>query len=80
MQQGGLTGVVTGFMNTLGNLGGMVGPLVVGYAVQHWGSWSLAFYVTAAVYASGAIAWLTIDPARSIAEAAVPAAPRRIPA
>jgi sugar phosphate permease len=55
-------GVVTGFMNTLGNLGGMVGPLVVGYAVERWGSWDVAFYITAAVYASGAVAWLAIDP------------------
>jgi len=31
-------GVVTGFMNTFGNLGGFVAPLVTGYAVQRWGS------------------------------------------
>jgi MFS transporter, ACS family, glucarate transporter len=60
-------GVITGFMNTLGNLGGMVGPLVVGLAVERWASWSFAFYVTALVYAFGAIAWLTIDPTRPIA-------------
>jgi MFS transporter, ACS family, glucarate transporter len=59
-------GVVTGFMNTLGNLGGMVGPLVVGFAVERWASWSFAFYVTALVYALGAIAWLMIDPTRPI--------------
>ena len=29
-------GVVTGFMNTFGNLGGLVGPLVVGYMVERW--------------------------------------------
>jgi MFS transporter, ACS family, glucarate transporter len=55
-------GVITGFMNTLGNLGGMVGPLVVGYAVDRWGSWNFAFYITAIVYASGAVAWLAVDP------------------
>ena len=65
-------GVVTGFMNTLGNLGGMVGPLVVGFAVERWGSWSLAFYITAIVYAAGAVAWLTIDPTRAIRDAPVP--------
>src|SRR5262245_54378422 len=42
-------GVITGFMNTLGNLGGMVGPLVVGYAVERLGSWNVAFYITAIV-------------------------------
>jgi nitrate/nitrite transporter NarK len=62
-------GVVTGCMNTLGNLGGLVAPLVVGYAVDRWGSWTFPFYITAAVYASGAIAWLAIDPTRTIARA-----------
>ncbi|HEV8345342.1 MAG TPA: MFS transporter [Vicinamibacterales bacterium] len=59
-------GVITGFMNTLGNLGGMVGPLVVGYAVERWGSWNVAFYATAIVYAGGAAAWLAIDPTKPI--------------
>ena len=62
-------GVVTGFMNTLGNLGGMVGPLVVGYAVERWGSWNVAFYATAMVYAGGAAAWLAIDPTTPILRA-----------
>jgi MFS family permease len=55
-------GVVTGCMNTLGNLGGLVGPLVVGIAVDRWGSWTFPFYVTAIIYACGALAWLAIDP------------------
>jgi nitrate/nitrite transporter NarK len=46
-------GVITGCMNTLGNLGGLLGPLVVGVAVDRWGSWTIPFYVTAAVYAAG---------------------------
>jgi MFS transporter, ACS family, glucarate transporter len=60
-------GVITGCMNTLGNLGGLVGPLVVGYAVQELGSWTLPFYATAGVYAFGAAMWLAIDPAKEIA-------------
>jgi MFS transporter, ACS family, glucarate transporter len=60
-------GVVTGFMNTFGNLGGLVGPIVVGVAVQWWHSWTFPFYVAAAVYVAGALAWLAIDPSRPIA-------------
>ena len=60
-------GVVTGFMNTFGNLGGLVGPLVVGQMVEQWGSWTYPFYITAAVYAMGAAAWLAINPHRRIA-------------
>ena len=59
-------GVVTGFMNTFGNLGGLVGPIVVGVAVEQWHSWTFPFYVTALVYAAGALAWLAIDPHRQI--------------
>ena len=59
-------GVVTGCMNTLGNLGGLVGPLVVGVAVDRWQSWTFPFYITALVYAGGALAWLAIDPTRAI--------------
>jgi ACS family glucarate transporter-like MFS transporter len=59
-------GVITGCMNTLGNLGGLVGPLVVGIAVDRWQSWTFPFYVTAIIYACGALGWLAIDPTRSI--------------
>lgn len=60
-------GVVTGFMNTFGNLGGLVGPIVVAQMVERWQSWTLPFHVTAAVYLGGAVAWLFIDPTKRIA-------------
>jgi nitrate/nitrite transporter NarK len=60
-------GVVTGFMNTFGNLGGLVGPIVFALMVDRWGSWTPPLYVTAGVYAAGALAWLAIDPRRRIA-------------
>jgi ACS family glucarate transporter-like MFS transporter len=59
-------GVITGCMNTLGNIGGLIGPMVVGIAVDRWHSWTFPFYVTALMYAGGAIAWLAIDPTRAI--------------
>jgi nitrate/nitrite transporter NarK len=59
-------GVMTGFMNTIGNVGGLIAPLVVGIAVDQYGSWTFPFYVTAVVYALGGLAWLAIDPTREI--------------
>jgi MFS family permease len=59
-------GVVTGCMNTFSNLGGVLTPLVVAYAVERWQSWTIPFYVTAVVYAAGAVIWLGIDPTRPI--------------
>jgi MFS family permease len=55
-------GVVTGFMNTFGNLGGFVGPIAMGFAVSRWSSWDVPFYITAGLYAAGALLWLVIEP------------------
>ena len=46
-------GTVTGAMNTCGNIGGAISPLVVGYAVQGWNSWTIPFFITAGVYVAG---------------------------
>jgi nitrate/nitrite transporter NarK len=59
-------GVMTGWMNTFGNLGGFVGPLVVGYAIDRWQSWTIPFYIAAVIYVVGAMAWLAIDPTRTL--------------
>jgi MFS transporter, ACS family, glucarate transporter len=64
-------GVVTGCMNTFSNLGGVLTPLVVAYAVERWQSWTIPFYVTAVVYAAGAFIWLAIDPTTPIRSADV---------
>jgi len=63
-------GVVTGCMNTFSNLGGVLTPMVVAYAVDRWQSWTFPFYVTAVVYAAGAVIWLGIDPTTPIVASA----------
>ena len=40
-------GAVTGAMNTFGAIGGAISPLVMGYSVQLWGSWTMPLVVTA---------------------------------
>ena len=67
---GKFTGTVSGAMNMMGNLGGFVSPIVIGYILD-WTKdpagnatsvgFNLAFYVTAALYLVGAICWLFID-------------------
>jgi MFS family permease len=42
-------GTVTGCMNTFGNLGGSLSPVVVGYAVKWWSSWSIPLLIAAGV-------------------------------
>jgi ACS family glucarate transporter-like MFS transporter len=59
-------GVVTGIMNMVGNIGGTIAPVVVGYAVERRGSWNIPFYVTAGVLTIGVVMWMLIDPRRSV--------------
>ena len=49
-------GTWVGVQNALGNLSGIVGPIVTGVLVQRAG-YESAFYLTAAVAAVGAIWW-----------------------
>ncbi|MFM8392425.1 MAG: MFS transporter, partial [Acidobacteriota bacterium] len=55
-------GVVTGLMNTVGNVGGALAPFVVGQAVGRFHSWSLPFYVMAGLFVGGAVVWAFVDP------------------
>ena len=64
-------GVVTAAMNTCGNIGGAISPLVVGYSVQLWNSWTMPFYITAPVYLFGAVCTLAINPDRKARQALV---------
>jgi MFS family permease len=56
-------GAVSGAMNTIGQLGGVVAPAVVGFIAQGGKQgWSAALYTAAAVYAIGFFCWLFLDP------------------
>ncbi len=55
------SGTVTGCMNTFGNLGGTLSPLVVGYSVQWWGSWATPLLIASAVSVLGGVLTLLID-------------------
>ena len=65
---GKYVGTLAGTMNMMGNLGGFVSPIVIGYIVQYTKNWTLTFYVTAAVYLVGAIFWLLMDPVTPLEE------------
>jgi len=59
---GRFVGTLGGTMNMLGNFGGFLSPIVIGYIVQQTQHWTLAFYVTGVVYLIGAGLWLCLDP------------------
>lgn len=59
---GNHSGVVSAAMNTAGQVGGFLSPIVVTWIVQRYHMWSAPIYVMAGLFLLGAIAWLTIDP------------------
>jgi MFS transporter, ACS family, glucarate transporter len=67
---GKYAGTVSGTMNMAGQIGGAVGPVVVGYILQYMNhNWTLTFGISAAIYVLGGLCWLGIDPVTPIAEA-----------
>jgi MFS family permease len=65
---GGHAGLVTGAMNTFGNLGGAVSPVVVGLSLDRWHSYDAPLVTVAIFYLVAAAAWLGIDATARLTE------------
>jgi MFS family permease len=59
-------GVAAGTMNTVGQIGGILSPIVLAYLVDATGDWNLPLVVLAGIYALAGIAWLAINPAQRV--------------
>jgi ACS family glucarate transporter-like MFS transporter len=59
------TMAVSGFMNTGGNLGGIIGIPIVGY-LSGIGAWNAAFFIGVGFALVSALAWLGIEPDRPV--------------
>lgn len=73
---GRYAGTVSGTMNMAGQLGGALGPIVVGYILEYMNrNWTLVFALSAAVYVLGGLCWMWIDPVAPLDrdEGAIPA-------
>jgi len=64
---GKFSGTYSGSMNMMGNLGGALGPILVGHLLvwtrQNWG---VIFNISAGAYFLAALCWLFIDPVTSL--------------
>ncbi len=63
---GSAAGVVSGTMNSLGQIGGALAPWLIGVMVDRTGSWELPLLVSAAYYGVSALLWLAIEPERRL--------------
>jgi ACS family glucarate transporter-like MFS transporter len=65
-------GVTAGVMNTVGQIGGILSPIVLAYLVDATGNWNLPLLVLAGIYAVAAVAWLMINPDQRVEDAGRP--------
>ena len=59
-------------MNTSGNIGGMLSPIVLAYLVRAFSNWAIPLYVLAGLYFMAAVCWLVIRPDRPISTLIAP--------
>src|SRR5713226_7226618 len=63
---GAQTGLVGGVMNTAGQVGGILSPIILALILRHFSSWSAPLYLTGLLYALGALAWCMVDASKPI--------------
>ena len=61
-------GVVSAAMNTSGQVGSILSPIVVVYLVERYVSWSLPLYLMGVLFLIGALSWAFVDPRRPVFE------------
>ena len=72
---GAHAGVVTGAMNTFGNLGGALSPVVVGLCLKSFTSFDIPLFSVAALYLVAAVAWFAVDPETPLFPTRAPGSP-----
>jgi MFS family permease len=73
---GKYAGTISGTMNMAGQLGGALGPIVVGYILEYMDhNWTLTFAISAVIYLVGGLCWIWIDPVTPVDQAEAPAPP-----
>jgi MFS transporter, ACS family, glucarate transporter len=60
-------GVVGAVMNTSGQVGGFLSPIVLAWLIQGTGDWNTPLNITGVLLLFGAVCWLFINPNRKIA-------------
>ncbi len=56
--------VLSATMNTAGQIGGILSPIVLAYIVDRFGNWSMPLHVLSCLYLMAAICWIFINPER----------------
>ncbi|MEO8361976.1 MAG: MFS transporter [Vicinamibacteria bacterium] len=58
--------VVSATMNTAGQFGAIVSPMIVAYSVERFHDWNLPLYLLSGLFVVGAVCWFFIDPEKPV--------------
>jgi len=61
-------GALSGAMNTSGQVGAILSPILVALVVKHFDNWSAPLYLTGALFLAGATCWLLVDPTKPVSD------------
>lgn len=62
------SGVISAAMNTAGQVGGFLNPIIMALLVERLGNWNAPLYLMGALYLFGAVCWLWVDPTAKLQE------------
>src|SRR4051812_44060796 len=62
------SGAVSAAMNTSGQIGSILSPILVADVVRRFSRWSAPLYVTGVLFLLGAVCWLWVDPTNPVSE------------
>ena len=62
------SGAVSAAMNTSGQVGAILSPILVAEVVRRFSQWSAPLYLTGVLFLLGALCWLWVDPTKPVSE------------
>ena len=62
------SGAVSAAMNTSGQVGAILSPILVATVVRNFSNWSAPLYLTGVLFLLGALCWLWVDPTKPVSE------------
>ena len=60
------TAVLSAAMNTTGQIGSILSPIVAGWVVAHFSNWQAPLLIMGTLYAASAILWILVDPRKRL--------------
>jgi len=62
------SGAVSAAMNTSGQVGAILSPIIVAQVVSRFSEWSAPLYLTGVLFLLGALCWIWVDPTKPVSD------------